>query len=111
MERFIKNPFCDYDQYVAKCGKTSKDLESKFSSTPECLQTFKDVRAWIREKVDEILKSFPPKSSIAPASLPRKSQEDFSLYVGTGGNAYLHWKLHEFFPALLEDFQQQVHKP
>ena len=37
------------------------------------------------------------------------SDSDFSVYVGAGGNAYLHWKLSNFFAAEQNDERSGFH--
>lgn len=38
------------------------------------------------------------------------SKRDFSIYVGTGGNAYLHWKLSEFFAVEKDGEKEAFHR-
>lgn len=73
-----------------------------FTTSTECKKLCQDVRAWLRENIGHILKAWPPGSALAPTSVRGLGEQDFSLYVGIGGNAYLHWKLSSFF-AVEED--------
>ena len=52
------------------------------------------------------MKAWPPGSELAPTSVRGRGERDFSLYVGNGGNAYLHWKLSRFFAA--EEHRENV---
>ena len=38
------------------------------------------------------------------------SKRDFSIYVGTGGNAYLHWKLSKFFGVEKDGEKEAFHR-
>jgi hypothetical protein len=58
-----------------------------------------ETKAWILSNIALILKEFPPDSHSAPISVPGRFQDDNSIYVGCGGNAYVHWRLSRFFEA------------
>lgn len=58
-----------------------------------------ETKAWILSNIEVLLDKFPPSSNSSPISVPGRSEDDSSIYVGCGGNAYVHWKLACFFEA------------
>lgn len=80
-----------------------------FESSSEFLKQQKDIREWISKSVERITKAFPPDSLYCPKST-NESVKDSSVYVGSGGNAYLHWKLTKFFEAEGETEKVELHR-
>lgn len=108
IDRHIPNTMPDYDTFISQLALnhspqlgTSRDgndtpLTFKASSCYHKLQ--QETKTWILKHVKLIQHMFPPESQSAPISVG-KSRNDSSIYVGCGGNAYLHWRLARFFEA------------
>jgi hypothetical protein len=60
-----------------------------------------DIRETVKVELARLQRLMEEKyeaSSIsAPASIPRNSKPDYSIYTGLGGNAYMYWKLSEHY--------------
>ncbi len=80
-----------------------------FESSPEFLKQQKQIREWIKRNIEVVVKAFPPHSQFSPRSTDRSSK-DSSIYLGCGGNAYLHWKLSKYFQLEEDEEMVQVHK-
>ena len=98
-QRYIKNPMPDYAAFVAKQRAQQAPGDVKYISSADYAKRCREIRGWLHENVGCIQKAYPPGSTLAPASVRERSERDFSIYVGAGGNAYLHWKLSRFFEA------------
>ena len=57
------------------------------------------VQARLSEEIAHLVAAYPPGSVTTPTSIAGHAKRDPSVYVGSGGNAYLHWKLSGFFEA------------
>lgn len=57
------------------------------------------ARARLSEEIAHVTAAYPPSSVTSPTSRAGHAKRDPSVYVGSGGNAYLHWKLSAFFEA------------
>lgn len=55
------------------------------------------VQARLSEEIARVVAAYPPGSVTSPTSKAGHAKRDPSIYVGSGGNAYLHWKLSGFF--------------
>lgn len=95
---------------VSQGSQVSPDNTANFESSPEFIKHQRDVRAWITKNVELITKAYPPTSQYAPTSVKGKAETDYSVYVGCGGNAYVHWKLTQFFEAEGEKEKVDFHR-
>ena len=77
--------------------ESASNDEKHFETSPDLCRLQKYARDWISRNVGAVVKSFPPTSSRCPASVKHEDCKDYSLYIGVGGNAYLHWKLAKFY--------------
>ena len=115
-ERHVTNTMQNYDVYLSQCqlnssiGSQSPDHTFTFKSSSDLKKLEQETRVWIFKNIETILKSFPPESQSCPTSVRGKSQQDYSIYVGCGGNAYLHWKLAKFFEAEGDIDKAEFHK-
>lgn len=106
----------DYDNFIAQLNLNSSqhsipdssysEEQHTFKSSPSCLKLQQETKKWLLEKIDFITRQFPPGSRACPISMEGRSKRDPSIYVGCGGNAYLHWKLARFFE--LEEERERV---
>lgn len=115
--RHVPNKMLDYSTFMS-------DLQQQQEILPDAAQTTEqstfiasapfsllrqETKTWIYDNVELVLKQFPPDSRSAPISVPGQVQEDSSIYVGCGGNAYVHWKLACFFEAEREKEKAVFH--
>lgn len=98
LQRYIPNPLEDYESYILKLRKGGHG-NTQYVASADFKKTQHRVRAWLRENIPAIQQAYPPDSSVAPCSDPRRSERDASIYTGAGGNAYLHWKLCRFYES------------
>lgn len=84
--RYIPNP---YTEYRAK--------EKPYSRSSECKEILGRARQWLKENIIKFQSEYPPETTITPSNNPRKKSRDPSIYTGAGGNAYVHWKLTQFY--------------
>ena len=98
-ERHISNTMPDYGSFMAtlKVEEGEETAATRYTSSLDYDRLCREIRAWLQENVAHILKAYPPESALAPASVRERAKNDFSTYVGAGGNAYLHWKLSGFY--------------
>ena len=106
----------DYDAFISKLGLNSSQQSlpdsqqslpdsghssdhPTFTSSPSYLRLQQETRAWLRKNIELICRAYPPESEAAPTSRREQSRKDNSIYIGSGGNAYLHWRLARFFEA------------
>ena len=120
--RHIPNTMPDYDVFLSRLNsfQSQTSISSVDSSTPGNISTFEtspeymrlqqETRAWILKHIELIMKACPPQSDVSPASVRECSKQDSSIYVGSGGNAYLHWKLTKFFGAEGEKDKAEFHR-
>lgn len=105
-DRHIPNCMLDFGAFIAQSS-----LEAQgFEASPTFKQLQQDTRTWIHRNVELIVKSFPPSSQFSPKSVRGKAKSDSSIYVGCGGNAYLHWKLTSFFEAEGDSEKVEFHR-
>ncbi len=107
-ERHIVNTMQDYDEFISHLNldssiRCSHNLDhtsvATFEASSELKKMQQNTRAWIHENVELIQKDCPPSSMHSPLSVEGKSDQAYSIYVGCGGKAYVHWKLAKFFEA------------
>lgn len=86
------------------------DHTANFESSPEYVKEQRYAKAWITKNVELIMKMCPPTSQYSPTSVRGKEKEEYSIYAGCGGNAYLYWKLTRFFEAEGENEKAEFHR-
>ena len=91
-------------------GKGLKGQDYSFVTSTEHRKLCCDIRTWLHENIAHILKAYPPSSVLSPTSVRGHSKRDFSIYVGNGGNAYLHWKLSKFFAVEKNREKEEFHQ-
>ena len=92
----------DYAAFMSdlqKQGHGAAQGQLTFLTSAHFSRLRQKTKAWILSNVELLLKHFPPSNGSSPISVPGKFREDSSIYVGCGGNAYVHWKLACFFEA------------
>ena len=94
---------------VSQLSQVTPENALDFESSSEFLKQQKDIRDWIGRSVEHISNAFPPNSQYSPRST-NESVKNSSIYVGCGGNAYLHWKLTKFFEAEGEMEKAELHR-
>lgn len=57
------------------------------------------IQARLSEEIAHVIAAWPSSSVTSPTSRAGHTKRDPSVYVGSGGNAYFHWKLSIFFEA------------
>ena len=67
------------------------------------------IRARLSTDVARLEASCPTKSTSSPTSVDSYTKPDPSVYVGSGGIAYLHWKLSGHFEAEGESGKAREH--
>lgn len=110
--RELKNPMPDYASFVGKLKSSSGADSSEdvnYLASADYARLCREIRGFLQENIPRILQVYPPGSALAPASVKEHSDRDFSVYVGAGGNAYLHWKLSMFFAAEQNDDRSGFH--
>jgi len=95
--------------HVSQVSQVSPENTLNFETSPELFKHQKAIRVWLDKSIDAILKGFPPDSECSPRSSD-KTTKDCSLYVGSGGNAYLHWKLAKYFKAEGDEEKATLHQ-
>ena len=93
--------------HVSQVSQATPTLN--FESSPELFKHQKAIREWLNKNIETVLKGFPPDSEFSPRSSD-KTTKDCTLYVGSGGNAYLHWKLAKYFEAEEEKERAALHQ-
>lgn len=118
-ERHIPHNMPDYESFISQLRLSSSQLSLPTSSgdasitfdSSSSYQKLKDeTKDWILQNVALIVTKLPQGGQSSPTSLRGKSKQDSSIYVGTGGNAYLHWKLARFFQAEDEKEKADFHR-
>jgi hypothetical protein len=89
--RHVPNEMPDYDTFLQQQsqqpneqGPTPHTQPLSFLSTSECGRLQEAVRSWLLQGVQLVMKTWPPSSPQSPTSVRRQSEQDFSIYVGTG---------------------------
>ena len=95
--RHVPNPSPDWTTYKVHLQNSGGSDGVKYAETVECKQVLQRARMWLKEKITEMHKMYPPQTTVAPSSNPKKKDQDSTIYTGAGGNAYMHWKLSCFY--------------
>ena len=89
--RHIPNLLPDYDTFVASLqpsptsgNEGSSPKVAPFTSSPEFSKLGDAVRSWLLQSIQLVVKAWPPSSSQCPTSEREETEQDFSIYVGTG---------------------------
>lgn len=90
-DRHVNNPAPDWNRYRLEHKGVS------YSDTSDCKRILVKARTWLKENIIKIQKDYPPDTILAPSTNPKTKSKDSSIYIGAGGNAYLHWKLSQFY--------------
>ena len=94
LERCFPNPAADWVTFRSH-RQLSKDI--KYIDTADCKRILEKARLWLKENIVKLQKEYPPDTVVKPSTNTKKKSKDNSVYVGAGGNAYLHWKLSRFY--------------
>ena len=100
-ERHIFNSASDWSEVEQK--------GAPYTETTECKRVLVKARQWLKENVIKIRKEYPPDTTIAPSTNPKVKSKDPFVYVGAGGNAYLHWKLSRFYKLESDEDKSYEH--
>ena len=101
---------CSHMSQASHWSQVATDHTANFESSSDYVKQQRQVRAWIAGNIELIMKHYPPAAQYAPTSVKGKTVEDYSIYTGCGGNAYLYWKLSRFFEAEGEQEKAKFHR-
>ena len=97
-DRHVCNPVLDYPLFLSqqklRAGATEEGAD--FISSKDLCRLKQTVREWLEEKIQLITRAHPSTSLLSPSSVRGHETKDFSIYVGSGGNAYLLWRVSNF---------------
>lgn len=86
--RHVTNQMPDYDAFIASLQTQPPTGEGglvlPFTSSSECVRLTDSVRSWLLQNVQVVMMAWPPLSSQCPTSTRGHTEQDFSIYVGTG---------------------------
>ena len=86
--RHVPNQMLDYDAFIASLQAQpptgEEGLVLPFTSSAECARLTDWVRSWLLQNVQLVMMAWPPSSSQCPTSTRGHTEQDFSIYVGTG---------------------------
>ena len=87
--RHVPNATPDYEAFVASSHQAAAaaggdTVATPFTSSSERTRLEVEVRSWLLQSVQLVMKTWPPGSAQCPVSLRGQSERDFSVYVGTG---------------------------
>ena len=85
--RHVPNEMPDYDaslQHRNEQGPTPHTQPLPFLSTSEYGRLCESVRSWLLQGIQLVMKTWPPSSSQSPTSVRGQTEQDFSIYIGTG---------------------------
>lgn len=115
--RHIPNTMPDYSIFISHLHRRTSQLslpetpeQATFISSISYNTLRQETKAWLLDNVELIQKKFPPASHSAPTSVQGRCREKSSIYVGCGGNAYLHWRLSRFFEAERDGEKVEFHR-
>ena len=118
-DRHIPHNMPDYESFIAQLKLSSSqvslpagtgDASITFDSSSSHHKLKEETKDWILQNVALVMSKIPQGGQYSPTSLKGKEKQDSSIYVGTGGNAYLHWKLTRFFQAEGEKEKADFHR-
>lgn len=107
--RFISNPAPQWSTYKAHIQSSDSSGKVKYAETVDCRKILEKARGWLKENIAEIQKVYPPDTVIVPSSNAKKKEKNAHLYIGAGGNAYLHWKLSRFYEIEGDADRSSIH--
>ena len=89
--RHVPNEMPDYDASLPKQQPINEEgstlhTVATFLSTTECGRLQEVVRSWMLQGVQLTMKAWPPSSPQSPTSVRGQTEQDFSIYVGTGND-------------------------
>ena len=88
--RHVPNATPDYEAFVASSQQAAAGRDAAtivatpFTSSSERTRLEVEVRLWLLQSVQLVMKTWPPGSAQCPVSLRGQSERDFFVYVGTG---------------------------
>ena len=89
--RHVPNAAPDYEAFVASSHQAAAAAGGDTVATPFTSSSERtrprlevEVRSWLLQSVQLVMKTWPPGSTQCPVSLRGQSERDFSVYVGTG---------------------------
>lgn len=84
-------------RYIPNFYPPFKMKEGSYPDSSEAKALLEKGRGWLRENIIKYQTEYPPETTLPPSNDPRKKSRDPDIYIGAGGNAYVHWKLSRYY--------------
>ena len=87
-------------RYIPHSFPPYRRTDGAYIDSPEAKTILERSRQWLRENILKCQSEYPVDSTVTPSNDPRRKSRDPSIYTGAGGNAYVHWKLSQYYLSI-----------
>lgn len=84
-------------RYIPHSFPPYRRRDGAYIESPEAKSILERSGQWLRESIINYQSEYPVDTTVSPSNDTRRKSRDPSIYIGAGGNAYVQWKLSQYY--------------